>query len=95
MIVNLLSPHPWLFWLSAGGPLLVTAWREGAMYGAAFLLGFYVLLVGSKAVLAMLLGASRRWITVPWYRRLQRASGALLIAAAAALAVEFVPVLVG
>src|SRR5262249_40616116 len=95
VIVNLLSPHPWLFWLSVGGPPLVTAWHHSAVHGGAFLLGFYGLLVGSKAVLAMLLGASRRWITLPWYRRLQRASGALLMAAAVALAIEFVPALTG
>jgi threonine/homoserine/homoserine lactone efflux protein len=94
VVVNLLSPHPWLFWLSAGGPLLVTAWRHSAMYGVAFLLGFYGLLVGSKAVLAMLLGTSRRWISLPWYRRLQLASGGLLVAAAVALAVQFMPALV-
>src|SRR5262249_23690579 len=41
VIVNLLSPHPWLFWLSVGGPLLVTAWHHSAVYGGAFLLGFY------------------------------------------------------
>jgi threonine/homoserine/homoserine lactone efflux protein len=23
--VNALSPHPWLFWITAGGPLLVDA----------------------------------------------------------------------
>ena len=95
MLVNLFSPHPWLFWLSAGGPLLVTAWRHSAMYGGAFLFGFYGLLVGSKAVVAMLLGTSRRWISLLWYRRLLRASGGLLLAAATALAVEFVPTLVG
>jgi len=50
LVVNLLSPHPWLFWLSVGGPLLVTAWRHGAIYSGAFLLGFYGLLVGSKVV---------------------------------------------
>jgi hypothetical protein len=67
----------------------VTAWHHNAVYGAAFLLGFYGLLVGSKAALAILLAASRRWVTLRWYRRLQAASGGLLVAAGAALAVEF------
>jgi threonine/homoserine/homoserine lactone efflux protein len=95
VVVNLLSPHPWLFWLSAGGPLLVTAWRHSAMYAATFLFGFYALLVGSKAALAMLLGTSRRWISLAWYRKLQWASGGLLVAAAVALAIQFTPALVG
>jgi len=49
-LVNALSPHPWLFWLGAGGPLLVGA--GGALPAGAFLAGFYVLLVGTKLALA-------------------------------------------
>jgi threonine/homoserine/homoserine lactone efflux protein len=95
VLVNLLSPHPWLFWLSVGGPLLVTAWRHGAIYGGAFLLGFYGLLAGSKVVLAVMLSASRHRLSLPWYRGLLGASAGLLLVAAIALAINFVPALVG
>ncbi|MDH3730618.1 MAG: LysE family transporter, partial [Acidimicrobiia bacterium] len=27
-VVNLLNPHPWIFWLGAGAPLVVGAWRR-------------------------------------------------------------------
>ncbi|HSG80524.1 MAG TPA: LysE family transporter, partial [Acidimicrobiia bacterium] len=47
IFVNALSPHPWIFWLGAGAPLLVTAWRDSAAQGVLFLVGFYALLVGS------------------------------------------------
>ncbi|MGB8962148.1 MAG: LysE family transporter [Pseudonocardiaceae bacterium] len=95
VVVNLLSPHPWLFWLSVGGPLLITAWRHGALSGGAFLLGFYALLVGSKVALAALLSASRHRLSLSWYRGLLVLSAGLLLVAAVALALRFVPALVG
>jgi threonine/homoserine/homoserine lactone efflux protein len=70
VVVNVLSPHPWLFWFSVGGPLLVTAWHHGTIYSGTFLLGFYGLLVGTKVVLAALLSASRHRLSLPWYRGL-------------------------
>jgi threonine/homoserine/homoserine lactone efflux protein len=93
VVVNLLSPHPWLFWLSVGGPLLVTAWRHGAIYSGTFLLGFYGLLVGTKVFLAALLSASRHRLSLPWYRGLLGASAGLLVVTAVALAINFVPAL--
>jgi threonine/homoserine/homoserine lactone efflux protein len=93
VVVNLLSPHPWLFWFSVGGPLLVTAWHHGAIYGGTFLLGFYGLLVGTKVFLAALLSASRHRLSLPWYRGLLGASAGLLVVTAVALAINFLPAL--
>ncbi len=46
---NLLNPHPYLFWATAGAPLLLqTSSDSGAGGAALFLAGFYALLVGSK-----------------------------------------------
>jgi threonine/homoserine/homoserine lactone efflux protein len=95
VLVNLLSPHPWLFWLGVGAPLLVTAGRQGGWYAGAFLAGFYTLLVGSKVALAFLLGSARHRIGRRGYRLLVGGSGLLLVAAAVGLAVEFVPVALG
>lgn len=77
-LVNLLSPHPWLFWLSVGGPLLAAAWRVGSLHAAAFLFGFYGLLVGSKIGVAWAVAAGRRFLTDHTYRLLLAASGVLL-----------------
>ena len=41
VLVNTLSPHPWLFWISVGGPTLTRTWTQGPVHAAAFLLGFY------------------------------------------------------
>lgn len=51
-VVNLLNPHPWIFWVGAGAPTLVTAWRTAPARGIAFMVGFYVLIVGSKVAIA-------------------------------------------
>ncbi|TNY35925.1 LysE family translocator [Thermomonospora catenispora] len=92
VVVNLLSPHPWLFWMSIGGPILTTAWQRAPVSGAAFLIGFYLTLVGGKAALALLLGSVRQRLNLTWYRRrLLGLSGVLLVGAAAALLAEFLP----
>jgi len=78
-LVNMLSPHPWLFWIAVGSPLLVGFWRESPWYALSFLVGFYTLLVGSKIGLAMLAGRGRNHLTQTWYRRVLAASGGLLV----------------
>ncbi|MBT2385102.1 LysE family transporter [Streptomyces sp. ISL-11] len=88
-LVNLLSPHPWMFWLTTGGPLLVAAWRHGPPGAGGFLLGFYALLVGSKAALALIVARARHRIGTRGYRLLLGGSGVLLLAASALLLAEF------
>ena len=78
-ITNILSPHPWLFWLGVGGPLLVSAWHRGVVSAGAFLLGFYGLLVGSKLFLAWGVAHGRGVLSLAWYRRILAGSGGLLV----------------
>ncbi len=85
IITNLLSPHPWLFWLTIGGPILITAWTADPGRGLAFLAGFYGLLVGTKLVVAWLASHGRRLAGTPWYARLVVASGVLLLGTGAFL----------
>jgi len=51
-IVNLLSPHPWVAWATALGPLTLAAWRHQPAGAVVFVAGFYVLLVGAKIAVA-------------------------------------------
>jgi threonine/homoserine/homoserine lactone efflux protein len=57
--VNALSPHPWIFWISVGGPLLVEAADRSPLLAAGFLVAFYATLVGTKLVLCGLVDAGR------------------------------------
>lgn len=59
ILTNLLSPHPYIFWLSVGGPTMAKALDRNFLAPAAFIAGFYFCLVGSKIALALLVGRSR------------------------------------
>jgi threonine/homoserine/homoserine lactone efflux protein len=78
-IVNALSPYPYLFWLTIGGPQIVRlADTKGRLEAGAFIAGFVVLLVGVKAVVAIVVGGARRRIGGRFYRGLLAATGVLL-----------------
>lgn len=90
-VVNFLSPHPWITWATALGPLTVSTWRESAPSGVALVGGFYVMLVGSKVAIAVLVGRARHRLSDRGYRRALVLAGALLLVAGVVLLVEFTP----
>lgn len=73
VLTNLLSPHPWLFWLTVGAATLAKSLAQSWLAAAAFLFGFYLLLVGSKAAIALLTGRSRDLLAGRPYRLIVRA----------------------
>lgn len=58
--MNLLSPNPWIFWATIGGPILIAAWEEAPASGLAYLIGFYVALIGGIVAFIGLFGATGR-----------------------------------
>lgn len=87
-IVNLLNPHPWIFWIGVGAPTLVTAWRDAPGRGLAFLIGFYTLIVGTKIALAAMIAAGGKRLSLEARYRMLIASGALLVGFGVFLAVR-------
>ncbi|SEA70094.1 Threonine/homoserine/homoserine lactone efflux protein [Desulfuromusa kysingii] len=79
ILTNLLSPHPYLFWLTVGAPTMVSAVNQQPLAGAAFLGGFYVCLVGSKVIVAILTGKSKTFLTGNSYRAIIRCLGFVII----------------
>lgn len=77
--VNLLSPHPWLFWFSVGAPLLVKAAAESLVAATGFVAIFYLLLVGGKLVLTKALGRWRSLLSGRAYLWIMRCLGLLLL----------------
>ena len=75
--INLLSPNPWLFWLTVGVPTLLRA--ETVWEASAFLLGFYPCLVGGKLGIALLVGRYRTGLRPALYRGIMRGLAILLI----------------
>jgi threonine/homoserine/homoserine lactone efflux protein len=82
ILVNILSPHPYLFWLSVGAPTMTRAWGVHIFAAAAFVASFYCLLVGSKITLAVLAGKSKKFLTGHGYITTMRFLGLALCALA-------------
>ena len=87
-LVNLLNPHPWLFWATVQGPLLIAGWRRHPAVGIAFVSAFYVAIVGSKIGLAWVVARGRRGLPGPWQHALLIACGVLLIGMGFVLVVQ-------
>lgn len=78
IVTNLLNPHPWLFWLTVGAATLAEAMTQSWLAAAAFLCGFYSLLVGSKMLIAVLAGRSRDLLAGRPYHLVMRVLALLL-----------------
>lgn len=85
IVVNFLNPSPYLFWISVGGPIMVRASTGNNWWVAAFLLGFYPMLVGSKMALALVVGRSRNFLTGRIYIYIMRILGLVMLAFALVL----------
>lgn len=78
ILANALNPHPYLFWLSVGGPLMSRAIKLSVAAPLLFISSFYVLLVGSKILLAVLAGRSKSFLSNVWYKYTMRLLGLAL-----------------
>lgn len=77
--VNFLNPHPYLFWISIGGPMILKGLDTNIYAAAFFILGFYILLVGSKITIALLVEKSKSFVGSRYYLYTVRALGVILI----------------
>jgi len=60
VLMNVLSPGPYLFWGLVTGPILLSAWRESPLRAVGFLVGFYGTMVVSLLALVVLFSTARR-----------------------------------
>jgi threonine/homoserine/homoserine lactone efflux protein len=80
IVVNLLNPHPYLFWLTVGGPLVAQSYRLSAFLPiVSFATGFYACLVGSKILLALLVHSGRARLEGRGYQLALAMTGGLLM----------------
>ena len=75
VIVNFGNPHPYIFWLSIGGPIIFRSLNIHVLATTLFILGFYSLLVGSKVVIALIVGKSKSFIKSKYYFSIIRILG--------------------
>jgi threonine/homoserine/homoserine lactone efflux protein len=57
--INLLNPNPYIFWFTIGAPTVISGAEISTIAPVAFIAGMYLFLVGSKIILAVLVGKSR------------------------------------
>jgi threonine/homoserine/homoserine lactone efflux protein len=78
VLVNALNPHPYLFWLSVGAPIMTKAMSLNISTLVSFIVSFYACLVGSKILLALAVGTSRSFLSGTVYRYTMRFLGIVL-----------------
>lgn len=59
VLMNLISPGPYVYWSLVAGPLFLEAFRSAPSRGIGFLLGFYGTLVGTFALVILVFGKAR------------------------------------
>jgi threonine/homoserine/homoserine lactone efflux protein len=79
VVVNLTNPHPYLFWITVGAPTVLEAWSKSPWQAAAFVGGFYALLVGIKIALAWALSQAQAVLPTRGYRAALVASGCAML----------------
>lgn len=75
VIVNFGNPHPYVFWLSIGGPIIFKSLNVHIWATVLFIAGFYLLLVGSKVIVALIVEKSKYFINSKYYFSIVRALG--------------------
>jgi len=79
IITNLLNPHTYLFWISVGSPIILKTLQTDASAVIPFLVGFYVLLIGSMTLVALVMDRSKSFVKSKYYSYVVRVLGIVLI----------------
>lgn len=81
MMLAVLSPAPWVFWLLVGSPLFLSSYHQGWGHAAAFLGSFLFVFVGVYVGIARAASLGHKRLPMHWYRRVMvGAAVALLLA---------------
>ena len=88
LITNFLNPHTYLFWLSVGSPIILETLKIDASATIFFLMGFYALLIGSMAFVALVVDRSKSLVKSKHYSYVVRLLGIILIIFALAVLIE-------
>jgi threonine/homoserine/homoserine lactone efflux protein len=93
---NLLNPNTYMFWLTIGGPRILESAQVHISATILFILGFYMMLVGSQTTVAIVVDKSKILVKSKYYAYIIRALGIVLIVFALTFvrdALEFVGIL--
>lgn len=79
IITNALNPHPYIFYMTVGAPLILKGIDQGFLSVISFIGSFIFFLVGSKIMLATVVERSRAFLKGPVYIWVMRILGVLLL----------------
>ncbi len=79
IITNFLSPHPYLFWIAVGAPTVLKGYKINILTSLLFIVGFYLLLVGSKITVALIVDKSKAFLKSKAYLAIIRTLGFILL----------------
>jgi len=77
MLMNALSPGPYIFWSVLAGPIVLEAWRTSPGQGLSFVLGFYGMLIGGFVLFVFVFATASRF--GPRMNRILRAVSAVAL----------------
>ncbi|MDJ0837895.1 MAG: LysE family translocator [Acidobacteriota bacterium] len=80
VLTNLLNPAPYMFWVTVGTPTLIEAHRASLTAALAYVSAFFISIVLSKAVVALLTARFRDFLRSRIYLWLMRFLGLTLAA---------------
>jgi threonine/homoserine/homoserine lactone efflux protein len=78
VVTNFLSPHPYLFWITVGAPTYIKASNSSLSEGYSFIIAFYILLIGSKMIIAWVTGFFTNFLQGNNYSIVMKALGIIL-----------------
>ncbi len=67
VMTNILSPHPYIFWFAVGAPTVLNAYNNNVLSAICFVVGFYICLVGSKVIVAIVADKSKAFLKSTFY----------------------------
>lgn len=85
MMLAVLSPAPWVFWLLVGSPLFLGAYHQGWGEAAAFMGSFLFVFVGVYVGVARAAAFGHKRLPVQWYRRVMMGAATALVLAGCVL----------
>ncbi len=78
VLVNVLNPHPYLFWASVGVPFILKTSHIDLIAPWLFVFSFYLFLIGSKVLIVLIVGKFKTFLEGKIYRYLMRGLGIVL-----------------
>jgi threonine/homoserine/homoserine lactone efflux protein len=79
VIANFLNPHPYIFWIGIGVPIILKGYQINILCALLFVIGFYFFLIGSKIIIAFMVDKSRAFLKSRMYINIIRFLGVLLL----------------